>query len=721
MTQNITIHESGLSVQFTILDDGVVELSRFSPCAGSPGGQTGGKESGTDLTNADSGCADPAAPKLPPTPIIELQITGKSTRELHGYKHNSSSASLDLRYVRHEFISSEEGRELIIDLLSDYGLKASYHMQFFHGIPMVHVWTELDNTGAEALPVEYVSSFIYQNLCGDGQLPYYEKTDVYVPRSSWYCETRWQKEDIELLNLTRMLGDGFSSPGFGNNRFAYSGLSSWSSVEYLPMGLAHDRETDETYCFQVESSGQWLVEYDTEPGRRLTLALSGPTEQEHGWWLNLRPGQTFQTVPAAFGVVKGGINEGIGALTNLRRAIRRPNRDDEVLHVVFNDYMNCLSGDPTEEKEKQIIDKAAELGCEYYCMDAGWYDDGFWWDRVGEWKESSARFPHGMKSVCDYARSKGLIMGLWVEIEVMGVQCKLADTLPDSWFICRHGRRHIDHGRYLLDFRNPDVRRYCTDVIERLIHDYGVGFFKIDYNVTMGCGSDLDTDSCSGAILDHWRALHQWYEDLFRAHPDLVIENCGSGAMRMDYGMLRVLSLQSTSDQTDCYYNSYIASSIASGVTPEQGGMWVYPYEDDREHVIYNMVNGLLLRPYMSGMVWKLGEESMDLLKEGIALYKRIRPEVRRALPFFPLGFNTIHDQVLSWGLRLEDHAYLAVFTPKTDTAVIPLDFGEKKVCSAQVLYPAAADCEYHLENGILKVKMPQEKAARLFRLELSS
>ena len=99
MTQNITIHESGLSVQFTILDDGVVELSRFSPCAGSPGGQTGGKESGTDLTNADPGCADPAAPKLPPTPIIELQITGKSTRELHGYKHNSSSASLDLSLI----------------------------------------------------------------------------------------------------------------------------------------------------------------------------------------------------------------------------------------------------------------------------------------------------------------------------------------------------------------------------------------------------------------------------------------------------------------------------------------------------------------------------------------------------------------------------------------------------------------------------------------------
>lgn len=701
MTQIITIHESGLSVLFTISEEGIVELKRFSPD-----------------TVSSTGSGDTEDSQGSPSPVIELQITGRSTRQMHGYKHNASSASLDLRYLSHEFVSIPGGRELILSLKTDYRLKASYHMQFFEGVPCARIWTELENAGSSPLPIEYISSFIYQNLCGDGQLPYYEKTDVYVPRSSWYSEARWQKEDIEALNLSRMVADGFNCAGFGNNRFYYSGISSWSSVEYLPMGLVCDRETGQTYCFQIESSGQWLIEYDTEPGQRLTLALSGPAEQEHGWWLNLKPGQSFSSVPVCFGVVKGGINEGISALTLLRRAIRRPVRE-ESLPVIFNDYMNCLMGDPTEEKEFAIIDKAAQMGCEYYCLDAGWYDSGFWWDSVGEWMESAERFPHGLKAVCDYAKSKGMIMGLWVEIEVMGTKCKLAESLPDSWFVCRHGKRHIDHDRYLLDFRNPAVRAYCRDVIERLIADYGVGYFKIDYNVTMGCGSDLGTDSCAGAILDHYRALYRWYEDIFRAHPGLVIENCGSGAQRMDYGMLSLLDLQSTSDQTDYLYNSYIASAITSGVLPEQAGMWVYPYEDEKEHVIYNMVNGLLLRPYMSGMVWKMSDECLDLLKEGISLYKEIRQDVRRALPFFPLGFNTIKDEVLSCGLSLEDHAYLAVFTPKADYAEIPLDFGEKTVCDAKVLYPSSADCEYQLDSGMLKVKMPQEKAARLFLLDL--
>ena len=748
--KKIELNESGLSVRFTVSEEGTVDLERFAPALCAVQGKPSAEESAVNPAVSDPAfenpsvtdppVSDPAFEKPPVTdppesgqsaeeapdrllaaPIIELQITGTSTRGLHGYKHNSSGASLDLKYVRHEILREDAGCELVIFLKSGYGLEAAYHMRFFRGVPVVRVYTELKNTGSDPLPLEYISSFIFQNLCGGGQLPYYEKTDVYVPRNSWYCEARWQKEDIEQLNLSRMVVDGFNCAGFGANRFCYSGVSSWSSVEYLPMGLVHDRETDETCCFQVESSGQWLIEYDTVPGARLALALSGPTEQEHGWWLSLKPGQSFTTVPAAFGVVKGGTDEALGALTRYRRRIRRPNKDDEALHVVFNDYMNCLMGDPTEENELAIIDRAAEMGCEYYCMDAGWYDKGFWWDRVGEWKESPERFPNGLKSVCDYVRSKGMIMGLWVEIESMGVKCGLAKTLPDNWFICRHGRRHIDNGRYLLDFRNPQVRTYCRDVLERLIADYGVGYFKIDYNVTMGCGSDLNTDSCSGAILDHCRALHAWYEDIFRAHPGLVIEHCGSGAQRMDYGMLSLLSLQSTSDQTDSIYNSYIASVIASGVTPEQGGMWVYPYEDDREHVIYNMVNGLLLRPYMSGMVWKLGEECMDLLKEGVSLYKKIRSDVRQALPFFPLGFNSIRDEVLAYGLRSEDHAFLSVFTPKTDTAVIPLAFKGKKTGSVRVLYPSAADCEYHVKDNILTVKMPQAKAARLFELTLEN
>ena len=108
----------------------------------------------------------------------------------------------------------------------------------------------------------------------------------------------------------------------------------------------------------------------------------------------------------------GSFDKAMGELTKYRRKIRRRNKDNQRLAVIFNDYMNCLWGDPTAEKEFPLVDAAAEAGCEYFCIDAGWYADGFWWDEVGEWKESRKRFPNGVKEVADYIRKKGMIR-LW--------------------------------------------------------------------------------------------------------------------------------------------------------------------------------------------------------------------------------------------------------------------------------------------------------------------
>lgn len=134
--------------------------------------------------------------------------------------------------------------------------------------------------------------------------------------------------------------------------------------------------------------------------------------------------------------------------------------------------------------------------------------------------------------------------------------------------------------------------------------------------------------------------------------------------------------------------------------------------------VIYNVVNGMLLRPYISGMVWKLGENSMNRMKEGISLYKEIREEVRDGVPFFPLGFGTLKSEVLAYGVKAEKNTYLSVWTPGTTEAVIPLENAEQ-VRRVSVIYPKEEMCGYKIENGNLVVKMPQEKAARLFKIEM--
>ena len=84
--------------------------------------------------------------------------------------------------------------------------------------------------------------------------------------------------------------------------------------------------------------------------------------------------------------------------------------------------MRCLNADPTTEKEIAVIDAAAQIGAEIYCMDAGWYADGTWWETVGEWKVCNSRFPGGIKKVFDYIRSKGMKPGIWLEPESIGIK-----------------------------------------------------------------------------------------------------------------------------------------------------------------------------------------------------------------------------------------------------------------------------------------------------------
>ena len=90
--------------------------------------------------------------------------------------------------------------------------------------------------------------------------------------------------------------------------------------------------------------------------------------------------------------------------------------------VIFNDYMNTLMGDPTTEKLLPLIDAAAEVGADYFCIDAGWYAEGDWWNTVGAWQPSTTRFPNGLGEVIDRIHSRGMVPGLWLEPEVIGVR-----------------------------------------------------------------------------------------------------------------------------------------------------------------------------------------------------------------------------------------------------------------------------------------------------------
>ncbi len=165
----------------------------------------------------------------------------------------------------------------------------------------------------------------------------------------------------------------------------------------------------------------------------------------------------------------------------VRRALRRDSPDHCRLPIVFNDYMNCLGGSPSTEAELPLIRRAAELGCETYVVDAGWYGKE-WFRATGSWRECRERFPGGLSEVFDAVRAAGMAPGLWLEPETVSPGSELERTLPANCIFHRNGGRVSFRNRLQLDFRRTAVRAALDDVVDRLIGDYGLAYLKFDYN-----------------------------------------------------------------------------------------------------------------------------------------------------------------------------------------------------------------------------------------------
>ncbi len=637
-------------------------------------------------------------------PLAEVHLCGENANDHHFGKHTGSYGSYALRYVSHTETVTPNGKRVDF-LLSDGRLHVTVSYELYANINVVRAWTTVKNIGSETVGLEYVSSFSYTGI-DDGRRPgALQDIRVGLPHNSWYREANWRFYTLPELGFDRI-------NSFSGKRVSLSNAGTWSSKEHLPMGFAENRDSGHCWLWQIEHNGSWEWEI-SDIDKMLYLKIGGPNEQEHQWYKELASGECFESVKAAVAVA-GDFESAVGEMTKYRRTIFVNNRENATLPVIFNDYLNCLMGDPTEEREYPMIDKAAEVGAEYYCIDAGWYADGGWWETVGEWQPAASRFPNGIKKVLDYIREKGMIPGLWLEIEVMGIHCPLAAEWEDECFFLRHGKRVIDHGRYQLDFRHPKVRAHATAVLDRVVGEYGARYIKMDYNIEGGAGTETDADSVGDGLLQHQNAYLAWMDEMMQKYPDLVWENCSSGGMRMDYAMLSRAHLQSITDQTKYDRMAAIAAGAPTAVLPEQAAVWSYPLADaDADATAFNMINALLQRIHLSGGITQLSARSLALMKEAIALYKTYRASIPTSLPVWPLGMPMQQSPWVAMGLRGEDRILLAVWRLDGDDECVQIPIKGK----ARTLYPSDSDAKITPNDNGFALTLPRPRTAVLIEI----
>ena len=656
----------------------------------------------------------------------EIQVCGENKDTHLGVKMVNSSEGNRLEYVSHK--QREDALE-IIQRSPFIEVKTTFIS--YMDTSSVRIYTEIKNISSREIVLEEVSAFVLPSV-GDNSVENSKNLQFYSFLQSHHAECQPRKKSFYDYGLHR--GNLESQ-----KRIAFTNIGSWSTKEELPQGIIENEKTGDFLMFQIESNSSWYYEIGDKLGEYY-LYLGGANLPFGGWSKSLKANEIYRTPNVALAMGKS-LNDVLGEMTKYRRKIAGKNTFDAHLPTIFNEYMHLSWDSPTAENTEKIAPIVAKTGVEYYVIDCGWHNEepgNQVYPYVGQWKESKARFPEGVRKTTDYIRSLGMKAGLWIEPEIIGIKCQeMLDYYDDDCFMQRNGRKIAVMNRYFLDYRNEKVRAYMSETIRRMVEDYGADYIKCDYNEDCGVGTDYAA-FCAGEGLECCaQAFYAWIKEMTEKYPQVIFEGCSSGGMRMDYKTLSVYPLVSTSDQTDYLKYPYIVGNILSAVIPEQAAVWSYPVgvgeigsplsekydkkwvskniSDDR--IIMNMINSFLGRMHLASHLELLNERQLMLVAEGVQYYNSLTKAKKTALPYFPNNFTDFDADHVVAGFKTDETIYLAVWC-LNGLKKVSVHIAEK-ISEVKIAYPSNTSVTAFMQNGILNIDFNEIGQAVFLELHL--
>lgn len=462
--------------------------------------------------------------------------------------------------------------------------------------------------------------------------------------------------------------------------------STYTTKNISPFIFVRENSTGKTWFVQHLPDGPYsmeigLTDREQKQGSFYYIGCGAGSCGKHGFRLYMHDGERYKTCESIYGCEES-FTAAIKVLTAFRRKYLK---HYSTFPIMFNDYMNCLWGEPNTKESRRLIDSVATLGIDGYCFDNGWYRDrhvhGF--THLGDWIESDERFEDSsLKELIVYIQQHGMIAGLWMEMEVCSIYSDIS-CMPNDWFLCNEGFRIYRNGRLYFNFGNPNVQDYLFGKIKRL-YDMGIRYLKNDYNGTPGCSIDWNGAHGPASVEAHARIVTQFYRKVREMFPDLIVESCSSGGMRADGNFLQNFNVQSMTDCEDYKKLPSVLQGTMIQLLPEQIGVWVCPYprsyrdreneeyltyeyiqdrKDGRE-TLFNIVTGIMGCFYLSGRIDNADKYNRQIIEKSIVLYRKLRPYIDEGFPIFPSGEETIIDyDYTTFGLKRGDKILLAVWT----------------------------------------------------------
>lgn len=187
----------------------------------------------------------------------------------------------------------------------------------------------------------------------------------------------------------------------------------------------------------------------------------------------------------------------------------------------------------------------------------------------------------------------------------------MANKGSQAWLETAHqlhhdGRVYDVGSRRFWDFRDPWVHHFLAERVIGLLRESGMGYMKVDYNESIGLGCD-GAESLGQRLRQHLLGVHKFFQRIREELPDLVLEICSSGGMRLEPSMLSLGLMTPFSDAHETRNIPILAYNTQRLISIHANQIWaVLRNDDDDARLVYSLSATFLGRMCRSGEVHHL-------------------------------------------------------------------------------------------------------------------
>lgn len=299
-----------------------------------------------------------------------------------------------------------------------------------------------------------------------------------------------------------------------------------SSAGKLPIFYLEQLDARKGFAIAIGWSGNWMAEARFVPDND-TVEINAGVQPVH---FRLPPGQQVHLPAVLTAPFDGDLHAGVNTLRALLRNHYQGRLGGEPVlpPVSFSTWFVFFNG-IHDQMLRELASEAAPLGIEYFCIDAGWFTGHFPGD-VGSWVVNEERFPDGLEPVADHVHELGMKLGLWFEPERVAQNTIWHKEHPELML-----------GHDLLDLSKPETRRLILDMMSGYINRLGVNWIRYDFNTNpFNAWISAEGEEEKGLKqIRYINGLYTMLDELMARHPNLLIEQCSSGGLRIDLETIR--------------------------------------------------------------------------------------------------------------------------------------------------------------------------------------